>query len=126
MTLLREIELATATGKATTEACPESGIREQTYFRWDKEYDGPGVGQANWLKELERENTKLKGLLARSCPVPEHADPGSNISRVISLQHQVIQAQVGVLSHLAAFPIVPGSRGQPPFDEQHRPLPDRY
>ena len=62
--LLRQIEVGIANGKTTPAACRESGITEQTYYRWRKEYGGLKLEQAKRLKELERENTKLKRLVA--------------------------------------------------------------
>lgn len=62
--LLRQIEVAVANGKPTPAACRQSGITEQTYYRWRKEYGGLQVDQARRLKELEQENTKLKRLVA--------------------------------------------------------------
>ena len=64
VTLLRKIEVATANGKATEAACRESGITEQTFYRWHREYGGLKVDQAKRLKDLEQENTKLKRLVA--------------------------------------------------------------
>ena len=62
--LLRQIEVAIANGKTTTQACKEAEIVEQTYFRWRKEYGGLQIDQAKRLKELEQENGKLKRLVA--------------------------------------------------------------
>ena len=62
--LLRQIEVAVANGKTTPVACRESGITEQTYYRWRKEYGGLQVDQARRLKELEQENVKLKRLVS--------------------------------------------------------------
>jgi hypothetical protein len=62
--LLRQIEVAVANEKTTLQACKEAGIVEQTYFRWRKEYGGLQIDQARRLKELERENGKLKRLVA--------------------------------------------------------------
>jgi len=62
--LLRQIEVAVANGKMTPAACRESGITEQTYYRWRKEFGGLQVDQARRLKELEQENAKLKRLVA--------------------------------------------------------------
>ena len=45
---------------------PEAGISENTYYRWRKEYGGLRVDQARRLKELERENGRLKKLLAET------------------------------------------------------------
>ena len=49
-----------ANGKTTPHACRESGITEQTYYRWRKEYGGLKLEQAKRLKELERENWRLR------------------------------------------------------------------
>jgi hypothetical protein len=62
--LLRQIEVAVANGRTTPVACRESGITEQTYYRWRKEYGGLQVDQARRLKELEQENVKLKRLVS--------------------------------------------------------------
>jgi len=51
-------------GKITPQACRESGITEQTYYRWRKEYGGLKLEQARKLKELEKENSRLKRLVA--------------------------------------------------------------
>ena len=61
--MLRQIEVAVANGKTTTQACKEAEITEQTYYRWRKEYGGLQVDQAKRLKELEQENAKLKRLV---------------------------------------------------------------
>jgi hypothetical protein len=44
--------------------CREPGISEQSYYRWRKEYGGMQVSQARKLKDLERENARLKKLVA--------------------------------------------------------------
>ncbi len=62
--LLRQIEVEIANGKTTPQACKEAEITEQTYYRWRKEYGGLKLDQAKRLKELERENAKLKRLVA--------------------------------------------------------------
>ncbi len=62
VSLLRQIEVAVANGKTTPVACRESGITEQTYYRWRKEYGGLQVDQARRLKESE--NAKLKRLVS--------------------------------------------------------------
>ncbi len=45
-------------------ACKEAEISEQSYFRWRKEYGGVGVEQAKRLKDIERENARLRRLVA--------------------------------------------------------------
>jgi putative transposase len=62
--LLRQIEVEIANGKTTPQACEEAEITQQTYYRWRKEYGGLKLDQAKRLKELERENAKLKRLVA--------------------------------------------------------------
>ncbi len=61
---LREAEVLLAQGHATEHVCRKLGISEQTYYRWRKEYGGMKVDQAKRLKELERENSQLKKLVA--------------------------------------------------------------
>jgi transposase-like protein len=61
---LREAEVALAKGQTTTQVCKKVGITENTYCRWRREYGGLRVDQARRLKELERENAKLKKLVA--------------------------------------------------------------
>jgi putative transposase len=63
VTLLRQIELETANGKTTPQACKEAEITQQTYYRWRKEYGGLKLNQAKRLKELEKENAKLKRVV---------------------------------------------------------------
>ena len=60
VTLLRQIEVGIANGKTTPQACKEAEITVQTYYRWRKEYGGLKLDQAKRLKELEKENAKLK------------------------------------------------------------------
>ncbi len=55
-----------AQGSRTPEVCRKLEISEQTYYRWRKEYGGLRVNQARRMKELERENGRLKKLLAES------------------------------------------------------------
>jgi putative transposase len=64
VTVLRQIEVEIANGKTTPQACKEAEITQQTYYRWRKEYGGLKLDQAKRLKELERENAKLKRLVA--------------------------------------------------------------
>ena len=62
--LLRQIEVLMSQGKAAPVACREAGVSQQSYYRWRKEYGGLEVDQAKRMKELERENTRLKRLVA--------------------------------------------------------------
>ena len=53
-----------ANGETTPQACKEAEMTAQTYYRWPKEFGGLKLDQAKRLKELERENAKLKRLVA--------------------------------------------------------------
>ncbi len=64
ITALREAEVGLASGKTVAEVSREIGISEQTYYRWRQEYGGMKVDQARRLKELERENGRLKRAVA--------------------------------------------------------------
>ena len=64
VTLLRQIEVSTAQGKSIGLACRESGISDQSYFRWRKEYGGRDLEQAKKMKDIEKENVRLKRLVA--------------------------------------------------------------
>jgi putative transposase len=61
---LRQIEVLTSQGKTIGQACREAAISEQSYYRWRKEYGGLPIEQAKRLKDLEKENTRLKRLVA--------------------------------------------------------------
>jgi transposase-like protein len=61
---LREVELLCSQGKTAAEAVRQAGISEQTYYRWRKEYGGMNTTDARRMKELEKENTRLKKLVA--------------------------------------------------------------
>ena len=61
---LRQVEVLMAHGKTVALACKEAGISDQSYFRWRKEYGGLKLDQAKRLKELERENARLKRVVA--------------------------------------------------------------
>ena len=61
---LREAEVLIAEGMTTRNAARQVGVTEQTYYRWRKEYEGMKVNQAKRLKALEKENSRLKRLVA--------------------------------------------------------------
>jgi transposase-like protein len=62
--MLREAEVLLNQGSTVGEVCRKLGISEQTYYRWRKDYGGMRVDQAKRLKELEKENARLKKLVA--------------------------------------------------------------
>jgi len=57
---LREADVLVGRGSTAVEACRQIGISEQTLYRWRKEYGGLKVDQARRMKDLERENARLK------------------------------------------------------------------
>ena len=61
---LRQIEVQLAQGKSIALACKDTAISEQSYFRWRKEYGGLQIEQAKRLKDLGRENARLRRLVA--------------------------------------------------------------
>jgi hypothetical protein len=61
---LRQIEVQTAQGKSLAIACREAEISVQSYYRWRKEYGGLQIDQARRMKDLERENARLRRLVA--------------------------------------------------------------
>ena len=61
---LREAEVELAKGRSVGEVAKKLGITDQTYYRWRKEYGGLKTDQAKRLKELERENARLKKVVA--------------------------------------------------------------
>ncbi len=62
--MLREAEIALAQGQTTAEVARKLSITEQTYYRWRKEFGGLRLDQAKRFKELEKENARLKRLVA--------------------------------------------------------------
>lgn len=61
---LREVEVMCSQGKTIGEAVRQIGVTEQTYYRWRKQYGGVSISDAKRLKELEKENVRLKKLVA--------------------------------------------------------------
>ncbi len=61
---LREAEVGLGQGKSVKVVCKQLEVTEQTYYRWRKEYGGLRMDQAKRLRELEKENTRLKRVVA--------------------------------------------------------------
>lgn len=61
---LRQAEVLLHGGKSVAEACRELGVTDATYYKWRREYGGMKLDQAKRLKELERENARLKRAVA--------------------------------------------------------------
>src|SRR5215207_1800010 len=62
--LLRQIEVSMSQGKSAPVARREAGISQQSFYRWRKEYGDLEIDQAKRFKQLERENVRLKRLVA--------------------------------------------------------------
>lgn len=61
---LREAEVLLAQGRSVAEAAKAIGVTEQSYYRWRREYGGLRTDQARRMKELERENARLRKAVA--------------------------------------------------------------
>ena len=62
--MLREAEVELSRGQTDGAVCKKLGVTTNTYYRWRKEYGGLRVDQAKRLRELERENARLKRTVA--------------------------------------------------------------
>ena len=62
--MLREADVELSQGNNVGQICKGLGISEQTYYRWRREYGGLKVTQAKRLKDLEKENSRLKRAVA--------------------------------------------------------------
>lgn len=76
---LREAEVEISQGATVVQVIRKLGVTEQTYYRWRREYGGLRMDQAKRLRELERENTRLKKVVAEQALdiaiLKEVADP---------------------------------------------------
>ena len=61
---LRQAQVEIGKGATVDQVCRTLGITEQTYYRWKREYGGMEVDQLSRLKDLERENGRLKKIVA--------------------------------------------------------------
>jgi putative transposase len=62
--MLREAEIELAKGLDIVQVCRNLAISEQTYYRWRKKYGGLKVDQAKKMKDMEKENARLKKIVA--------------------------------------------------------------
>ena len=62
--LLREIELKLTAGDDVASACRSVGISDATYYNWRKRFGGMGRSQLSEMKSLEKENARLKRIVA--------------------------------------------------------------
>ena len=64
LNLLRQIELDLNTGQDVGSACRRAGISDATYYTWRKRYGGMAKSQLQEFKVLEKENARLKRIVA--------------------------------------------------------------
>lgn len=62
--MLREAEVALAQGMTVGQICRQLSISEQSYYRWRKQYGGPRISQVKRMKDMKRENARLKKAVA--------------------------------------------------------------
>ena len=62
--MLREAEVALAQGMTVGEICRQLSVSEQSYYRWRKQYGGLRISQVRRMKDMERENARLKKAVA--------------------------------------------------------------
>ena len=68
--ILRNVEKATNQGKTAAEGCRTLGISEWSFYRWRQKYGGMGKGDAKQLRELEKENARLRNCWRRRTLIP--------------------------------------------------------
>ena len=109
---LREAEVGLAQGQPVGQVARKLGVSEQTYYRWRREYGGLKVDQAKRLKELEKENTELKKMLAEAMRVII-AFSGSNTVDTLLIGISWIltgtpfRKREGVMGDWADWPVLP-------------------
>lgn len=64
ITKLREAEVSLSQGKTLKEVCRDIGVSDHTFYSWRREFGNMTVDQARSFKELEKENSRLKRIVA--------------------------------------------------------------
>ena len=64
ISMLREAEVALSQGQTVGQVCRVLGISEQSYYRWRREYGGLKIDQAKRLKDLSKENVRLRRAIS--------------------------------------------------------------
>jgi putative transposase len=62
--LLRDAQAKLTEGQSVNDICRQLGISDATYYNWRKQYGGMGLDEVKRLKELQKENSRLKKLVA--------------------------------------------------------------
>jgi putative transposase len=92
--IVRTLQEADKDGKAVASICKDSGITEQTYYRWRRLYGGLDVPEARRLKELESENARLRKLLAE-CDLEVDARCATVVSKDAQAGIALLKANLG-------------------------------
>ena len=85
--MLRRADVELGKGKKVPEVCKRLGITQQTYYRWRQKYGGMAPEMAKELKALQKENTRLKKLVADQAPGQRHLE-GSREGKLLSLEQR--------------------------------------
>ena len=64
ISMLREAEVALSQGQTVGQVCRVLGVSEQSYYRWRREYGGLKIDQAKRLKDLTKENVRLRRAIS--------------------------------------------------------------
>lgn len=62
--IIRALRLHQSKEKTVVQICREMGISEATFYKWQKKYGGMTIAELQRMKELEKENSRLKRLVA--------------------------------------------------------------
>ena len=77
---MREIDLLISQGKTMTDSCRQAQVSKDTYCKWRREFGGMQIDQAKRLKDLEKENARLKKVvadLALDCAMLKEVNAGN-------------------------------------------------
>ena len=109
---LRQAEVLIGQGRSVAEVCREIGVTEVTYFRWRKEYGGLRLDQARKLKDLEKENARLKRAVAELTldkQILQEASGETDLARPTPGEGGTGEGSVGCIGAAG----LPGSRAGP-------------
>ncbi|WP_408833527.1 IS3 family transposase [Acidocella sp.] len=126
--LLRQIEVQTGQGKTVQVACREAGISDKSYYRYRKEYGGLDMDQARRLKDLEKENNRLKRLVADLSLEKQILKDGCRGKLVSPERRRQAVAKIRETYHLSerrACRFLDHSRGTQRYVSQSRPDEDK-
>ena len=95
--MLRRADVELGKGKKVPEVCKRLGITQQTYYRWRQKYGGMAPEMAKELKALQKENTRLKKLVADQAPGQRHLE-GSREGKLLSPEQRRLACSASSIS----------------------------